>query len=143
MEARSASRPQGGAPWLLELLAMASGGAVGACLRYGVVLLVGGLGQPAVWATFAVNGIGAFALGALLGRFDRQRSHPLLRPFWAVGVLGSFTTFSALAFDNRMLADAGGEVLAAMHLSISIGWGLLAFAAGERTTRPRSREGGA
>ena len=62
---------------------------------------------------------------------ESGKAHPLLRPFLNLGVFGSFTTFSALAWENRVVALQSGEGLAAAHLAGSILSGLAAFALGE------------
>ena len=92
------------------VLAVAVGGAVGACLRWGIALAVtaapGGL---PVW-TVLVNVSGSLAIGLLtvyltaMATYTQGRagSSPLvvyLRPFVGVGVLGGFTTFSTYALD--------------------------------------------
>jgi CrcB protein len=113
-----------------ELLAIAAGGAIGASLRYAVALGIEAADQSTYWATTSANLIGAFLLGLLLSHIDSRAAHPLLRPFLVIGVFGSFTTFSALAFDNRLLASQDGELLGALHMASSIASGLVAFAAG-------------
>jgi fluoride exporter len=122
--------PHAPASMAAEGLAIAAGGAVGASLRYAVAIGTQTAHQHAAWATAAANVLGAFALGVIVARVDLSKSHPLLRPFLAVGVFGSFTTFSALAFDNRLLASQHSEVAALLHLTGSIAAGLIAFAAG-------------
>ena len=115
---------------LAEVFAIALGGALGACLRYAVALGSRAADQHVAWATATANVIGAFALGFVFRWLSESRGHPLLRPFMVVGLLGSFTTFSALAFDNRMLASNESELVATLHLAVSILSGLLAFAVG-------------
>lgn len=122
--------------WLAEAGVIALGGSIGAMLRHGVGLLLAASGHPSVVSTAAVNLVGSFALGAVLGRLESPEAHPLLHPFWVIGVLGSFTTFSTLAFDNRGIAASQGEPLAALHIAASIAFGLLAFVAGTRLTGP-------
>lgn len=118
-----------------EALAIATGGSLGASLRYAMALGVTAADQPIVWATASVNCVGAFLLGVVSAHVDSPSAHPLLRPFFVVGVFGSFTTFSALAFDNRKMAVDHGEVLALVHLGASIGCGLLAFVLGATLAR--------
>jgi CrcB protein len=78
-------------------IAVAVGGFIGAVLRYltdtALVLPLAG--------TLTVNTIGCFFLGIFmyesmyLGRFSRT-----MRQFCAVGIIGSFTTFSALTVQS-------------------------------------------
>ncbi|MHC4917835.1 MAG: CrcB family protein, partial [Planctomycetota bacterium] len=83
------------------LLAVAAGGAVGAVGRYLVMIQVGyWLGTAFPFATLAVNVIGSFALGLLVGLMALAWSPPAeLRALLVVGVLGAFTTFSTFSMD--------------------------------------------
>ncbi len=99
---RSASAPA-------EALAIAIGGALGASLSFAVALGMQAADQHGAWATVVVNLIGAFVLGVIVAGVGSPTAQPLLPAFLVVGVFGSFTTFSALAFDNRLLAAHNGE----------------------------------
>jgi CrcB protein len=78
-------------------LAVAAGGFIGAVLRY----LTDSVLVLPLAGTLAVNTIGCFFLGIFmyesmyLGRFSRT-----MRQFCAVGIIGSFTTFSALTVQS-------------------------------------------
>jgi len=121
-----------------ELAAIALGGALGACLRHGVSLAIRGAEWHPIFAAILANVLGSFLLGLLVGFLESEKIHPLLRPFLTIGVFGSFTTFSALALDNRVLAGESGETLAAAHLAASILSGLLAFVLGDNLSGRRS-----
>ena len=129
--AMSASRETELAPFGAELAAIALGGAIGACLRFAISLAIGTTQLHSALAVGTANIIGSFLLGLIVGHLESGKAHPLLRPFLTVGVFGSFTTFSALALDNRGIAVEAGEVLAAAHLAGSIVLGLAAFALGD------------
>lgn len=120
-----------------EALAIAIGGAIGASLRFAVTLAIRTIDAHPTLATVCVNLLGALWLGMLAAHVDSPRAHPLLRPFLVVGVFGSFTTFSALAFDNRSLASQHGELAALVHMLGSILAGLFAFALGASFARGR------
>lgn len=120
-----------------EALVIAIGGALGACLRFAIALGMQAANQHGAWATTAANLIGSFLLGVIVARVGSSTAHPLLRPFLVVGVFGSFTTFSALAFDNRLLAGQHGEAIALLHLVGSIAIGIVAFACGTAIARGR------
>jgi fluoride exporter len=125
-------RPGGVAP----LLVVALGGAIGTACRYGVSMLLGPAaaesgGPP--WDTLTVNLTGAGLLGVLVGALLKRPNAPvLLRPFAGTGVLGGYTTFSALALETVQRWDSGHPVLAAMYLVVSIAAGVLAATAGIR-----------
>ena len=84
---------------LRTALAVIAGGAVGTLARWGVAEAGQRLGWS-VWVFLVlVNVVGAFALGWFLARHDRASAHPLVGPFIAAGVLGSFTTFSGFTVE--------------------------------------------
>ncbi len=120
---------------LHEALAIALGGSFGASLRFAIARGTEVADQDAAWATLIANLIGAFLLGVLVSRVEANEAHPLLRSFLVVGVFGSFTTFSALALDNRSLASQHGEFAALMHITGSVLAGLLAFSLGNAVFR--------
>ncbi len=114
----------------LELAAIALGGMIGAYLRFVLSVVIRTTPLPDAFAATAANVVGSFCLGLVVGHLESGKAHPLLGPFLTVGVFGSFTTFSALALDNRGIAIEAGEVLAAAHLAASLLFGLAAFALG-------------
>jgi CrcB protein len=114
--------------------AIAAGAALGTGARalVGLALPLGAAGWA--WPTLAVNLLGSFALGAAFGRADRGRGPAWLRgPGFTTGVLGSFTTFSALAVEAGRLALPIGTG----YLAASLVGGLLAAALGWRAGRGR------
>ena len=91
--------------WLM----VAIGGAAGSVLRYGAHrVAVNYAGTDTVLGTLAVNLTGSFILGFLatmfLGRFQVSDE---VRNFLTVGLLGGFTTFSALSYQTVYLMDKG------------------------------------
>ena len=54
----------------MSFLYVACGGALGACLRYAIALLVGSGSLP--WATLVTNISGSFAIGVVLGLCAEQ-----------------------------------------------------------------------
>lgn len=72
------------------LAAAAAGGAVGALLRHAVAVWLPA--EPWGWGTLVANVLGTLLLGLLLRRHLAITAAAFLR----TGVLGSFTTFSAL-----------------------------------------------
>lgn len=92
--ANKTARPVPRVSWDV-LAAVATGGALGSVLRYGVsVAMQGPLG------TLLVNLLGCLGIGALMFVLTELMSpHRLVRPFLGVGVLGGFTTFSTYIID--------------------------------------------
>jgi CrcB protein len=108
-------------------VAVGSARGTGARALVGLALPVAAGGWP--WATLAVNVLGGFVLGAVLGRADRRRAPAWLRgPGFTTGVVGSFTTFSALAVETGGLAVG----VAVGYAAASLAGGLLAAALGWR-----------
>ena len=120
---------------------IALGGSIGASLRHAVSLGIRAAQWHPVLGAALSNVLGSFLLGLLVGFLESEKVHPLLRPFLTIGVFGSFTTFSALALDNRILAGESGEALAAFHMAASIVSGLLAFVLGDHLSGSRADRG--
>jgi fluoride exporter len=118
------------------LLAVALGGALGAPARYGVARLLPAAKDAFPWATFWTNISGAFALGLfltlVLERFPPSR---YARPFFAIGFLGAYTTFSTLAVETVLLAKDGRAALGLLYLAGSVAAGILAAYAGIASAR--------
>ena len=115
---------------------VALGGAVGSLGRWALGLALPHAAGTVPWATFTVNVTGAFAMGLLVSFLvDRPGAHRLARPVLGVGLLGGWTTFSALAVEVVGLGDAGDVGLAAAYLVATFLTGVLAVAAGIRTGR--------
>ncbi|MBF2753713.1 MAG: CrcB family protein [Gammaproteobacteria bacterium AqS3] len=96
-------------------LAVAGGGAIGSLLRYGLVVLTAPLGAPQ-WVILLINAAGSLAIGALWGLADRMSLDAVLRDGVAVGVLGSFTTMSAFAWDAFRWLQAGAWLQAGLYI---------------------------
>jgi CrcB protein len=112
---------------------VAAGGAVGTALRAGIGLLAHPVSGFPI-AIFGVNIIGAFALGVLLQALavrgpdtGRRRT---LRLLLGTGVLGGFTTYSALSSDSAVLLTTGGFGLALAYGFATVLLGTLASWAG-------------
>lgn len=115
------SRPPHLRPQLIALVGL--GGAVGTLARFGLTrALPPGDGWP--MATFLANLLGAFLLGLLLealvrrGPEDERRRG--LRLALGTGVLGGFTTFSALAIEIERLGAGGSALLGTAYGLVSV-----------------------
>ena len=116
---------------LAVLATVALGGVIGSLGRYAVGVALPHQGGDFPWATLAVNVSGAFAMGLLVAYLvDRPGVHRLARPFVGVGLLGGWTTFSALAVDAVQLGHAGQEQVALVYVAATFLVGTLAVAAG-------------
>ena len=114
--------------------AVAFGAALGTGLRAGLHELVVAVGTSGLWATMAANVTGSLVLGLLLGwRLRRTRPSTFTIPFFGIGLLGSFTTFSLFAVETSELLRTGRTGVAVAYAIGSVGAGLIAARIGERT----------
>ncbi len=84
-----------------QIFWIALGGAMGAVLRY---LLGSGINTllPLDFplGTLLVNVLGCFAIGAVFAALgSNQNFETTLRPFFVIGILGGFTTFSSYSME--------------------------------------------
>jgi fluoride exporter len=117
-------------------LAVAVGGLIGSELRYGLGLAFPDVPGSVPWATLAINISGSFVL-ATLTTVWMARPHTAfwLRAGIGPGLLGSFTTFSAVIFASDQLARAGAHPVWILYLGLSLGLGLAAAGLGWRSGR--------
>jgi CrcB protein len=110
----------------LDILAViAVGGALGSLARWGLTQALPHGAEAVSVSIWVANVSGALILGALMV-FVSEVWPPrrYLRPFWGVGVLGGFTTFSAYMLDTRTLLAADRPGLAAFYLFGTLATGL-------------------
>jgi fluoride exporter len=113
------------------------GGFLGANARY---LVAGWIaercGAAFPYGTLVINVSGSFLLGLFLELVtDRFIIHPYWRPFFAVGFLGGYTTFSAFSFESFSLLLERSFLLAAANMAGSVLLGQLAVLAGMMVAR--------
>jgi CrcB protein len=113
----------------VTIVALVVGGLVGTGLRLGIDALLPHGDDQFPWSTLLINVLGSFALGALVARLWPVAPH-WLKAGLGAGLLGSFTTFSALAVSLVTLAEAGEWLLGAGYLATSLVAGLGAAALG-------------
>jgi CrcB protein len=119
---------------MTTIFSIALGGACGALARYGAGLLVRHLvDAPFPWATWTVNLVGCFLIGASLPLLSALPFGDQSRIFLVVGFLGSFTTFSTYSLDTLSLATNGHAVLALANAAGSVVAGLLCVWLGRMT----------
>lgn len=139
----SGNRPAHLRPALIGVVAL--GGAVGTAARYGVAVAVGTSHDVPI-ATLVVNLSGAFLLGLLLERLirggDETGRGRAIRLGLGTGVLGGFTTYSALALEVTTMLNEGRAGTAVVYLAATLVLGLaaafggVALGAGRRAAAP-------
>lgn len=123
-----------GVPGWRAWLAVCTGALVGTELRYGLGLAYPDAAGGFPWSTLCINVSGSFVLAALT-TFWIARPHTAfwLRAGLGPGLLGSFTTFSAVVFSVDQLARGGFHPVWTAYLILSLLLGLGGAAAGWRT----------
>ena len=121
---------------MLNVLAVACGGAVGALARYWMSTLVyRHAGSAFPWGTLSVNVLGSLALGVLFVLVQQRELSEAWRLALAVGLLGAFTTFSTFSVDTLVLLEQGALGRAALNVLASVGLCLAAAAGGMALAR--------
>lgn len=117
---------------MLNIILVATGGALGSVLRYATGLAATrllGAGFP--WGTLTVNVTGSFVIGLFVELIARRfdASEPL-RLLLVTGFLGGFTTFSAFSLDAAALIERGQFFLSAIYVLASVCLSLIAVFGG-------------
>jgi CrcB protein len=102
-----------------ELASVAIGGLVGTGLRLGLDQLLPHDGRSFPISTFVINLVGSLLLGFLVARVWPV-APAWLRVGLGTGLLGSFTTFSALILSTLGLTHNGELLLALVYLVVSL-----------------------
>ena len=96
---------------------VALGGALGALARAGIGALAPSSAGAFPTSTVAINVLGSLLMGVLVVVVTEVRdTHPLVRPFLGVGVLGGFTTFSSFTVEALRLLQERHLLLGAAAL---------------------------
>lgn len=113
-----------------SLLAVIAGGVVGTGLRLLLDALAG-----VEWATLAVNVVGAFALGLLVA-WAWPRVPDWARAGLGAGLLGSFTTFSAVAVGLVTIEGGWAVVFLVANVVLGVAAAFLGLWLGRRPAAP-------
>jgi len=108
---------------LINWLAIAVGGALGAMGRYAIAIHVFPVTPHRFpWGTLCANVIGCFFIGVLaVVIIEKQLLGPQWRLFLITGFLGALTTFSAFSLEAVQLWQFGHGINALYYVALSLG----------------------
>ena len=113
---------------MFNLFLVATGGATGAVLRYFLTNLSKSLFSSSIYGTLTVNILGSFLIGYLITSvYLKNISEDVLKFFLVIGLLGSFTTFSAFSFEVVNLITSKKIFFSFLYIFLSIS-GCILFA---------------
>ena len=100
---------------------VAAGGALGALLRYFLSNISKSLFVSSIYGTVSVNIVGSFLIGYFItSNFGNNLSENFVRFFIVIGLLGSFTTFSAFSYEVVDLLNSKKYATSFTYIFISI-----------------------
>ena len=106
---------------MINLIYVASGGAVGAVLRYLTSNFYKFYFPNFPIGTLFINFIGSFLIGILASNLDsRGTSYIFIKYFLIIGILGSFTTFSTFSLETIQLVNDKKLFLSLVYIFLSI-----------------------
>jgi CrcB protein len=104
-----------------NLLIVMLGGALGAGARHLVgAAMLARFGPGFPWWTLTVNLAGGLLMGLLAGWLARGGGSEAGRLFFAVGLLGGFTTFSAFSLETFNMIERSQYAVAACYVGASV-----------------------
>jgi CrcB protein len=114
----------------MTITSVASGGAIGALLRY---FISGSVQKSFIgnfpYGTLTVNLLGSLFIGILFAYFQHHSTlSTLYKTFFITGVLGAFTTYSTFAMESVLLLQNGAYMKAILSMVLNL-FGSILFAA--------------
>ena len=106
---------------MINLFYVASGGSIGAVLRYLTSNYFRFYFPNFPFGTLFVNFFGSFLIGILASNLENKGvSYSFIRYFLIIGILGSFTTFSTFSLEAIQLINDKKLFLSLVYIFLSI-----------------------
>ena len=106
---------------MFNLILVATGGALGAVLRYLLSNISKTLFVSSIYGTISVNILGSFLIGYFISSdVGNNLSENFIKFFLIIGLLGSFTTFSAFSYEVLDLINSKKYIFSFTYIFISI-----------------------
>ena len=106
---------------LINILWIATGGAVGATMRYLTTSSLKYISPNFPLGTLIVNIVGSFFIGFLISYMENKSiSSNIIKYFLIIGVLGSFTTFSAFSFELIDMINNKRALISLFYILLSL-----------------------
>ena len=106
---------------IIKILYIATGGALGSVLRFFIwyIFKIYFIYFPI--GTLFINIVGSFLAGLFISYLNNKEiSEIIIRYFFIIGFLGSFTTFSAFSIENIELIKQNEIILSLFYIIVSI-----------------------
>ena len=106
---------------IIKILYIALGGSIGSILRFLFSNFCKVYFPLFPIGTLAVNVLGSFFIGVFVSYLNNKEvSEIIVRYFFIIGILGSFTTFSAFSIETLDLYKQDGLSLSLLYVILSI-----------------------
>lgn len=123
----------------MSWLAVGTGAALGAWLRWGLGLWLNALHQGIAFGTLAANWIGGYLIGLAVAFFSTNMElAPEWRLFIITGFLGGLTTFSTFSAEAMSLLQRGDYAMVLGHSTLHLVGSITFCIAGYATYRALS-----
>ena len=106
---------------MINLLLVAAGGALGASLRFLTSIFFKYFFHNSILGTLVANVIGSFLIGLFIYLIQNKNvSEDIIKYLLIIGMLGSYTTFSAFSFETVELLINKKILIAFFYVTISL-----------------------